>query len=79
MHKLIDNHFGNEQCMCTNIFTIYLKHALFVNLLLSLYSIINSLHINFVQEYKILILRLKKYIYCVLELNEQKSVNLLFG
>lgn len=73
MHKLIDNHVGNEQCMCTNILTIYLKHAKYVNLFLSVYrdTCINSLHINFVQEYGILIFRLKKYIYCVSKFNEK--------
>lgn len=63
MHKLIDNHVGNEHWKCTNRFTIYLKHTFFVNFYyISIYGDENSLHMNFIEEYGTLIfLEKKKY------------------
>lgn len=51
MHKLIENHVGNEHWKCTNSFTIYLNMHFLLTFIISEYGDENSMHINFIEEY----------------------------
>lgn len=54
MHKLINNHVSNEH-YCTNSFTFYLETCIWFiwlfTFIISVYSDVISLHINFIKEH----------------------------
>lgn len=79
-HKLINNHVSNEH-HCTNSFTFYLETCIWFiwlfTFIISVYSDVISLHINFIKEHSYFVNFFKKII-CFQKLMK-KSGNLLFG
>lgn len=63
MHKLINNHVSNEH-YCTNSFTFYLETCIWFiwlfTFIISVYSDVISLHINFIKEHSYFVNFFKK-------------------